>query len=66
MKTLAPACLTSHSTFAPAASMICLVDSTTSGPMPSPGMSVTSVFPAGVVWNCINSPPHGRTSRPTA
>jgi len=44
MNTLAPAWRASHATGAPAASMRRLAESTTSGPMPSPGMRVTSFF----------------------
>ena len=49
LKTLSPAWRTSQAILTPVASMILRVASTHSGPMPSPGMRVTSFLPSGVV-----------------
>src|SRR6266576_4071447 len=53
LNTLSPAWRISQAIFAPAASTILRALSTHSGPMPSPGMRVTSFLPSGVVISAV-------------
>src|SRR5438552_2595086 len=65
---LAPAAARSHSSLHPAASITSTAALTTSGPMPSPGMSVTRIDMGGELSSLLPCPrqPHGPGARQTA
>jgi len=50
LKTSAPASCSSHAMRTPVASRIARVAATTSGPMPSPAITVTRFFPSASSW----------------